>query len=301
MNLRDLKYLVAVAELNNFSLAAERCFVSQPTLSAQIKKLENELDVVIFERNNRFVRLTDAGERIVAASRRILMEVESIQEIAASAHDPFAGMFRLGAIPTVASYVFPSIVASIIQALPELKLLLVEEKTDHLVEQLLAGRCDAAILALPVNDGSLSERILFDDPFLLALPINHPLADLDRADPSLLHDLKLLLLDEGHCLRDQALDVCYRHGGQEDPDFRATSLETLRMMVQAGTGITLMPEIAVRNDAGIRYVRFKAPAPKRRIGLVWRKTSARTVLIDRLFELFSAVFREAVSRGGSQK
>lgn len=290
MNLRDLKYLVAVADLQNFSLAAERCFVSQPTLSVQIKKLEDSLGVVVFERNNRGLRTTEAGAQIIAAARRILAEVENIAQIAESTHDPCAGTFRLGAFPTLASYIFPSVVPRIRVELPRLKLLLIEEKTAILIEQLRSGYCDLAFLALPVNDPALVSMKLFEDSFYLAVPDHHPLAAETAVDVGLLRELKLLLLDEGHCLRDQALDVCYQHGGLEEPDFRATSLETLRMMVKAGTGLTLMPGLARRaGDEGIRYLPFLAPAPKRVIGLAWRKTTPREVLIDKLCGLFAAM------------
>jgi LysR family hydrogen peroxide-inducible transcriptional activator len=286
MNLRDLRYLVTVADLKNFSQAAEACFVSQPTLSMQIKKLEDELGVTLFERSNRSVRLTEPGERILEASRRILGEVDLIKTIAGSSRDPLAGSFRLGAFPTLASYVFPRLVPEISRGLPKLKLLLVEEKTDVLVERLKAGQCDAALLALPVNDPPLVAMKIFEDPFLLALPASHPWADHAQIDPAELRQVKLLLLDEGHCLRDQALDVCYQHGGHEEADFRATSLETLRMMVKAGSGLTLMPRIAARlDDPEIRYLPFSEPAPRRIIGLVWRKTSARQILTDRIVEM----------------
>jgi LysR family hydrogen peroxide-inducible transcriptional activator len=303
MNLRDLKYLVAVAELRNFSQAAERCFVSQPTLSTQIKKMEDELGVVLFERTPRSVRLTEAGESILAAARRILAEVDLIGDIARSSRDPLAGTFRLGAFPTLASYFLPQAVPLAASSLPKLKLLLIEEKTEVLVDLLRTGRCDAALLALPVNDPALVAMKLFADPFLLALPENHPWAGRERVEARELADLKLLLLDEGHCLRDQALDVCYRHGGHEEPDFRATSLETLREMVRAGTGITLMPRIAARQgEPGIRYVPFADPAPQRLIGFVYRKTTARGLLIGRLEELLKtagqAVVKENPPRDG---
>jgi LysR family transcriptional regulator, hydrogen peroxide-inducible genes activator len=289
LNLRDLKYLVAIADVNSFGRAAAKCFVSQPTLSTQIRKLEEELGVTVFERTNRSVRLTEAGERIVEAARRISAEVDLIRAIAESTHDPLAGTFRLGAFPTLAGYLFPMIVPPIAQSLPKLKLLLIEEKTDVLVERLKAGQCDVALLALPINDPSLLAMTLFEDPFLLAVPEGHPLASRLRVNPADLADMKLLLLDEGHCLRDQALDVCYRHGGHEEPDFRATSLETLRMMVKAGTGITLMPKIAAGDDdTGIRYVPFSDPPPRRLIGLVWRKTTARSRAIQAIAEIVAA-------------
>jgi LysR family hydrogen peroxide-inducible transcriptional activator len=285
-----LKYLVAVADFNSFSQAAESCFVSQPTLSTQIKKLEDELGATVFERDNRSVRLTDTGGRIIAAARRILAEVDLIKAIAESARDPLAGTFRLGAFPTLASYVFPGAVRRISQALPKLKLLLIEEKTDVLVEQLRRGKCDAVLLALPVNDPALVAMKLFEDPFLLAVPASHPLAGRESIALEALADLKLLLLDEGHCLRDHALEVCYRHGGHEEPDFRATSLETLRMMVKAGTGITLMPQIAAQEPcAEVCYIPFTEPQPKRLIGLVWRKTTARGPVIEKLTGLLQDV------------
>lgn len=297
MNLRDLKYLVAVADLSSFSQAAESCFVSQPTLSTQIKKLEDELGAAVFERDNRSVRLTEAGEGVIAAARRILAEVDLIKAIAESARDPLAGVFRLGAFPTLASYVFPGAVRRISQVLPKLKLLLIEEKTDVLVEQLRTGKCDAALLALPVNDPALVAMKLFEDPFVLAVPAGHPLASLAYIDPAMLADLKLLLLDEGHCLRDHALDVCHRHGGHEEPDFRATSLETLRMMVKAGTGITLMPQVAAQEPcAEIHYIPFTDPQPKRLIGLVWRKTTARGVVIEKL----AGLLKDQAGRVGAQ-
>lgn len=286
MNLRDLKYLVAVADLQSFSGAAERCFVSQPTLSMQIKKLEDELGVAVFERNNRTFRITATGEAIIASARRILAEIGLIESIAAANRDPFAGTFRLGAFPTLASYLFPKVIPPLRAHFPALKLLLIEEKTDRLLEQVHNGQCDAAFLALPVNDASTVSIKLFEDPFVLAVPAHHPLAAERDIDPSLLSSLELLLLDEGHCLRDQALAICFRHGGAEEADFRATSMETLRMMVKAGSGLTLMPKLAIgEDDRGIRYIPFTQPSPKRTIGLVWRKTSPRTRLLDRLCDM----------------
>lgn len=286
MNLRDLKYLVTVADLQNFSLAAERCFVSQPTLSMQIKKLEESLGVAVFERNKRSVTITEAGVQIIAAARRVLADAELIEQIAVNCSDPLGGSFRLGAVNTLASYLFPIAVPAIREAFPKLKLLLVEEKTATLIEQIHNGKCDAAFLALPVDDPAMVSIKLFEDPFLLAVPSGHALTAQAQIDPMSLQELKLLLLDEGHCLRDQALDVCYRHGGLEEPDFRATSLETLRMMVKAGTGLTLMPSLAARQDEeGISYIPFIEPAPKRIIGLVWRKTSARRALLEKVCEV----------------
>jgi LysR family hydrogen peroxide-inducible transcriptional activator len=286
MNLRDLHYLVAVADLKSFGQAAERCFISQPTLSMQIKKLEESLGVQLFERNNKKVMATEVGDAIIASARKILEEAETIKQIAQMAQDPLAGNLRLGAFPTLATYLFPALVTLIKQTLPLIRLILVEEKTDSLLQQLKSGTLDMTLLALPIQDDFLETQALFDDEFFLAVGREHPLAGNSVIMPSELLGQSLLLLDEGHCLRDQALQVCHINGAKAQQDVRATSLETLRQMVRAGTGITFMPKIAIpKHDDGIRYIPFKAPAPQRTIGLVWRKTSARKVLITELGRL----------------
>nr|MBP8030047.1 LysR family transcriptional regulator [Pseudomonadales bacterium] len=270
MNLRDLEYLIAVADLRNFSQAANHCCVSQPTLSNQIRKLEETLGVVVFERSNKRVMPTETGEQIISLARRVLREVDAMHDVAQSAQDPLAGKFRLGAFPTLSTYIFPSLVPKITAAMPQLRLVLVEEKTQTLLDRLKRGELDAALLALPVYDDQLAVRALFDDEFFLAVPPLHPLAKKKQAEQTDLSNSKLLLLEEGHCLRDQALEVCHRVGMEEEQDFRATSLETLRQMVKAGSGITFMPNIAIQPDeTGICYVPFKKPAPYRTIGLVW--------------------------------
>ena len=286
MNLRDLQYLIAIADLRNFSQAANKCCVSQPTLSNQIRKLEETLGVVIFERSNKRVMPTETGEQIIALARRVLREVDAMHDVAQSAQDPLAGKFRLGAFPTLSTYIFPSLVPKITAALPQLKLVLVEEKTQILIERLKRGELDAALLALPVHDDQLVVKKLFDDEFFLAVPPQHPLAKTKQVDQADLSASTLLLLEEGHCLRDQALEVCHLVGMEEEQDFRATSLETLRQMVKAGTGITFMPKMAIQADeTGIVYIPFKKPAPYRTIGLVWRKTTARTAVIEKLLAM----------------
>ncbi|MCB2081112.1 MAG: LysR family transcriptional regulator, partial [Rickettsiales bacterium] len=222
MNLRDMHYLVAVADLRNFSEAAVQCHVSQPTLSHQIKKLEEWLGVQVFERTNRRVMPTEAGEAIIRTARRILQEVEHIHDIAESARDPFSGKFRLGAFPTLSTYIFPGLVPRIHDAMPKLRLILLEEKTQQLVERLRAGTLDAALLALPVQDDTLVSAPLFEDAFFLAVPEGHALAGHQVITQLELAEYPLMLLEEGHCLRDQALDVCHNAGGAEEQDFRAT-------------------------------------------------------------------------------
>lgn len=283
MNVRDLQYLVAVADLKNFTKAADKCNISQPTLSGQIKKLEDIWGVPVFERTNKRVMVTETGEVIVAAARRILQEVKAIDDIAAHARDPLAGNFRLGAFPTLASYILPPLVPKIRRSLPKLKLLLLEEKTANLITALKNGKLDAALLALPIAEEGLSYISLFKDAFYLAVPKADPLARKKRVSLQDIMDQKLLLLEEGHCLRDQALSVCHMAGTAEDEAFRATSLETLRQMVKAGTGITLMPAIAAKKEeAGIAYIPFKNPAPSREIGLFYRSTSPRKAVIEKV-------------------
>ncbi len=289
MNLRDLQYIVAVAELKNFSQAALQCHVSQPTLSSQIKKMEELLGIALFERTNKKVMLTPSGEDIIRVARRILQEVDTIHAIAESSQDPLAGTFRIGAFPTLATYIFPQLMPKAKAACPNLKLILREDKTADLLEQLKAGDIDAALIALPVEVDGLTSEILFEDEFLLAVADNHPLAAASKVDLRVLQDHKLLLLDEGHCLRDQALDICHSTGASEEEDVRATGLETLRQMVKAGVGITLMPRIAIQaNESGIRYIPFRDPVPKRTIGLVWRKSSARLPVMHALIAQLSA-------------
>jgi LysR family hydrogen peroxide-inducible transcriptional activator len=280
-----MQYLVAVADLKSFSKASLRCHISQPTLSGQIKKLEETLGVTLFERNNKRVMLTQIGCEVTRIARRILQEVETMKATAKQAHNPLSGRFSLGAFPTLASYIFPNIVPKISRAMPQLQLMLVEEKTDILLAQLKAGTLDAALLALPVEDKNLVCKKLFNDPFYLAVAKKHPLAKRKYVQLGALESYDLLLLNEGHCLRNQALSVCHMAGVSESQDFRATSLETLREMVKAGSGITLMPEIAMKPDKAITYIPFKAPVPKRRIALVYRKTTPRKTVMDMLVKL----------------
>ena len=285
MNIRDLQYLKAVADLRNFTAAAEFCHVSQPTLSTQIRKLEDSLGVAIFERSNKQVLITEAGQPIIEAAKRALLEIEVMRDHAREAKDPFAGTLRLGAFPTLAPYYLPTAVDMLRSSFPKLTLRLVEDKTDRLVTQLLAGELDAALLAYPLAEERLQHARLFTDPFLLAVGADHPLAQASHVTPSQLLDYDLLLLEEGHCLREQALEVCQLGGFYEQQEFRATSLETLRQMVRAGSGITLIPQIALRADPAICAIPFAPPAPARHIGLFWRKTSSKQKLLAQIAAL----------------
>lgn len=278
MNLRDLRYLVALAELRHFGRAAEACHVSQPTLSTQVRKLEEELGVALVERAPRHVMLTPVGRDIVERARRVLAEVEQMRETARRTSDPEAGSVRLGLFPTLGPYLLPHVVPRLRLRFPRLELLLVEEKTEALLAMLREGRLDAAVLALPLHEDWLETEFLFEEPFMLAVPGGHPLAGHPGLRLADLNHEHLLLLEEGHCLREHALEVCALAGAGEKEGFRATSLETLRQMVAAGVGLTLMPMLAVKPPVSppgnIRLVPFRKPAPTRRLALVWRKSSA---------------------------
>ncbi len=278
MNLRDLKYLVALADHKHFGRAAAASFISQPTLSTQIKKLEDELGVALVERAPRRVMLTPVGREVAERARKVIADVEQMAEIARRSQDPEAGTVRLGLFPTLGPYLLPHVVAPLRKRFPRLELLLVEEKTDQILARLRDGRLDAGLLALPIHDDQLHVEVLFDEPFLLAVPHQHPMAEQDSLDINDLDNQHLLLLEEGHCLRDQALDVCHMAGAGERDGFRATSLETLRQMVAAGVGITLLPMLAVQPpvpvSSDIRLLSFRGDAPHRQIAMVWRRSSA---------------------------
>jgi LysR family hydrogen peroxide-inducible transcriptional activator len=292
MNLRDLQYLVAVADYRHFGKAAEQCNTSQPTLSMQLKKLEETLGVQLFERTSKKVMITPIGETIAAKARQILQDSRDILELAKAAQDPYAGEFRLGAFPTLAPYFLPMAVPTIHKALPKLKLLLVEEKTPLLLERLKAGILDAAFLALPLKEDWLEVIPLFDDPFLLAVSSEHALAKRKYVSQQDIKGEQLLLLEDGHCMRNQALEVCSLIGSSQQQEFQATSLETLRQMVAAGVGITLIPKIAIGKDKSVRYIPFDKISPSRTIGMVWRKHAARKESILHIASLLPSSFVE---------
>ena len=292
MNLRDLKYLVALADHKHFGRAAAACYVSQPTLSTQIKKLEDELGVPLVERAPRKVMLTPAGRDAAERARRIVAEVEQMKEAARRSQDPEAGTVRLGMFPTLGPYLLPHVVPRIRARFPHLELLLVEEKSDVLLSRLREGKLDAGLLALPVADDQLHTEFLFEEPFVLAVPESHPLAQRGSLTLAELSHQQLLLLEDGHCLREQALDVCRLSGANEKSEFRATSLETLRQMVAADVGITLLPTLAVKppvaRSPNIHLLGFSDSHPSRRIAMVWRKSSAMSGFL----QVFAQVFRE---------
>jgi LysR family hydrogen peroxide-inducible transcriptional activator len=278
MNIRDLEYLVALADTRHFGRAAARCHVSQPTLSTQLKKLEAYLGVPLVERRPRRAALTPAGLAVVQRARRMLQDADDIRALARASQDPLSGPLKVGLIPTLGPYLLPRVAPRIAKALPKLQLMLHEYQTEPLVERTLSGELDLAILALPADTRGLVTRSLFAEAFLVAMPESHPLAARKRVKAADLQGEKLLLLEEGHCLRDQALEVCERVGTEEQ-DFRATSLETLRQMVVAGLGLTLLPRLAAEGPfasaRGLAVRPFSPPAPNRVIGAAWRRSTSR--------------------------
>lgn len=288
MNIRNLKYLIAVADHNHFGKAAEACFISQPALSMQIKKLEDSLGVLLIERTNKRIFFTEIGRLIVQQARDILYRVETLQETANQSKDPFCGELHLGIIPTLAPYLLPLIIPGLSALFPKLTLYLVEETTLNLLTKLNEGKLDGALLALPI-EGDFSVHPLFDEEFVLAVSLGHSLAKQKIASFSDLENKNLLLLEDGHCLREQALAVCHRANASESKNFRATSLETLRHMVAAGVGMTLMPKLSCRSNDGVSYLPFTSPIPMRTIGLIWRASTAKKNLLEHLVDHIKTV------------
>jgi LysR family hydrogen peroxide-inducible transcriptional activator len=287
VNLRDLEYLVVLADTRHFGQAAERCFVSQPTLSGQIKKLEEELGVILFERTKRSVETTPLGEAIVEHAKRVLEQADALRQLAHSHKDPLLGPLRMGAIPTLSPYLMPLILKPLKKRYPQLKLVLSEELTDTLLTRLGKHEIDAALLATPVEAPDLESMPLFDEPFWLVHPRRHPLSDKKTIIQADLDGADLLLLSEGHCLAEQAMEVCHmqeRSVQGDMADLRAASLETLLQMVGAGFGSTLLPALALRagsaKDRGIIARQLKLPDTYRRVSLVYRRTFPRRQALE---------------------
>ena len=289
MTLQELRYLVALADCGHFGQAAEACFVSQSTLSTGLKKLEEFLGVIVFDRSLKRVTPTPIGREIVESARRIVEEAARIRELASYAKDPMDRTVHLGVIPTLGPYYLPHVLTEVRATHPKLRLLLREEMTPHMLAHLAEGKLDAGLLALPINDPGLEVAPLFVEPFLAAVPAEHPLAAADSVKIDELAEAGLLLLEEGHCLRDQALDACHLQGMKSE-EIRATSLETLRQMVAMGLGVTLIPSLAGANPGG-QLVALKPvaePGASRSIGLVWRRRSPLAHTLARLAETLAA-------------
>jgi LysR family hydrogen peroxide-inducible transcriptional activator len=280
MNLRDLEYVVAVADLLHFGRAAERCHVSQPTLSVQVRKLEERLGVALFERTSKSVAVTPAGQAILRHARAVLDEVGAIEATAQAARDPLAGVVRIGAIPTLGPYLMPHILQPLMAAFPALRVIWSEDQTSTLLHRLETHAIDAALIAETPTQDDLAGQVLFEEPFCLAYPIGHRFERLAEIDEATLAVERMLLLAEGHCLRGQVARLCGAGSADgTDADLRATSLETLINLVASGFGCTLVPALAVRGawaaDLGVQMRKLALPGAARTISLVWRRTYPR--------------------------
>ncbi len=292
MTLTELKYIVAVAREKHFGRAAEACFVAQPTLSVAIKKLEDELGVSIFERGGSEISVTPIGAQIVAQAEHVLEQTAYIKNIAKQNKDPLVGPLRVGVIYTIAPYLLPQLVPTLIERVPQMPLVLQENFTVKLIELLRVGELDAAIMALPFNDQGLMVRPLYDEPFMVALPRQHQWAERSSVSSAELKQETMLLLGAGHCFRDQVLEVCPEMsrfstgGGGIARTFEGSSLETIRHMVASGIGITVLPKASVPDplpkDSMLRYLPFDSPTPSRRVVIAWRKSFTRQAAIETL-------------------
>lgn len=283
MTLTELRYIVAVAREKHFGRAAEACFVSQPTLSVAIKKLEEELDVKIFERGSSEVSVTPLGEEIVRQAQAVIEQAAAIKEIAKRGKDPLAGPLRLGIIYTIGPYLLPELVRHAIEMTPQMPLMLQENFTVKLLEMLRTGELDCAIMAEPFPDTGLAIAPLYDEPFMVAVPKNHPLAQRERIASEELKRETMLLLGTGHCFRDHVLEVCPEFARfSTDAEgirksFEGSSLETIKHMVASGMGVTVVPQLSVPKEPQphVAYIPFAEPVPTRRVVLAWRRTFTR--------------------------
>lgn len=286
MTLTDLRYLVALAQERHFGRAAEKCHVSQPTLSVAIKKVEEELGVMLFERSAVEVKITETGRRIVSQAERVLMEMSQIHEIAAAGKDPLAGPLRVGVIYTIGPYLLPRLIPRMLEKAPRMPLIIQENYTSRLAEALKRGELDVIIIALPFEEPAVVTQAVYDEPFRVVMPAHHPWAGASEVHPEQLADEQLLLLGAGNCFREQVLEVCphCRTPGGLARTLEGSSLETIRHMVATGVGVTVLPSSAADSlpaSNGLLEVRpFSEPEPFRRVALAWRVTYPRSGAID---------------------
>jgi LysR family hydrogen peroxide-inducible transcriptional activator len=304
MTLTELRYIVAVARERHFGRAAEACFVSQPTLSIAIKKLEDELEVKLFERGGSEVTVTPLGEAIVRQAQAVIEQAAAIKEIAKAGKDPVAGPLRLGIIYTIGPYLLPELVRQVIERTPQMPLMLQENFTVRLLEMLRAGELDCAILAEPFPDAGLAIAPLYDEPFMAAVPKDHALATRRTITTAELKQQTMLLLGTGHCFRDQVLEVCPEFARfSTDAEgirrsFEGSSLETIKHMVASGMGVTVVPRLSVDALAQphVRYIPFAPPVPSRRVVLAWRRSFTRYEAIAALRNAVYACKLDGVTR-----
>jgi LysR family hydrogen peroxide-inducible transcriptional activator len=304
MTLTELKYIVAVARERHFGRAAEACFVSQPTLSVAIKKLEEELDLKLFERGTSEVAVTPLGEQIVRQAQQVIEQAAAIKDIAKRGKDPVSGPLRLGIIYTIGPYLLPDLVRQAIERVPQMPLMLQENFTAKLLEMLRTGELDCAIMAEPFPDTGLAMAPLYDEPFMAAVPTGHALAGRTAIPAEELKQETMLLLGTGHCFRDHVLEVCPEYARFDShaqgirKSFEGSSLETIKYMVASGMGVTVVPQLSVPKDPQphIRYIAFSEPVPTRRVVLAWRRTFPRYEAIAALRNCIVACPLPGVSR-----
>lgn len=299
MNLRDLKYICAVADLKHFGRAAEYCNISQPTLSGQIKKLENELGVTLFERNYKVIRITEIGEKVVSLARQANLAADKINKVAIAAQDPLSGSISIGLIPTIAPYLIPLFAKKLRKSMTKMTIRYVEDITDRLVDRIINGKLDMAVLATSPAEEALTSIELFSEPFWLLYPKNHPLSKINNIQMKDLDQEDLLLLAEGHCFRDQALSICKSPQSTQQQFLQATSLETLINLVISGQGITLIPALAIRNKwnskSEIIKTKINEKSAHRKVYLTFRKEFSRLQVIDALTEIIRNSLPETVA------
>lgn len=287
MNFRDLEYIIELSKTLNFSQAARNCNVSQPSLSAQIKKLETTFGTDIFYRDKRTVSLTTYGETFIQKSKEILAIRAELEKLSKSNQDPLEGTLKLGGILTIAPYMFPQIVHALEKEAPKVKPVLKEAKTEDLLKLLLDNKIDAALVSLPTDHHVFESRFLFSEPLYLSVPKKHPLSKYKMISDGDLKTEKLILLEEGHCFRSQALDVCHSTSAKENKIFSATSLETIREFISNGNGMTLMPEMARKRNDNIHYIPMKNGKFSRDVGIIWKKSSKKQAQIEKLISVIT--------------
>jgi len=282
ISIQDLRYVLALSETQHFGRAAKACFVTQPSLSNQLKNLETRLGTALFERSRKHVMITDFGKQFVARAHDVIQLMDDLETMQ---DDPFVGDLKIGIFPTLAPYLLPRVMPTLITDFPTLRFIVSEGKTATIHQQLRDGALDCIIAAAPLTEPHFDHQHLFDDAFFLAVYPEHPLASRTEVSLQDLKNERLLLLEDGHCMRDQALSVCTLAGTPAREDYRATSLETLRYMVAAKVGITLIPELAIPKasavtDNRVIYIPFSGQRIQRKIGLYWRKRSSKTQAVD---------------------
>lgn len=294
MNIRDLEYLIALADHKHFRRAAESCNVSQPTLSGQIRKLEDELGTILLERTSRKVLFTQAGLTLVEQAKAVLREVKILKEMASNQGKEMSGPLYVGIIPTLAPYILPIIIPALKQEFADLDLYIHELQTAQLLDQLESGQLDCGILSLVEESSSFIEVPIFNEEMYLAVSEKHELASLTKIDIKQLKNRELLFLDGGHCLRTQTLDYCLSVGAKENPHIKATNLETLRNMVAAEVGIALIPKLAAKATENVKYIPINKPKAYRAIGMVYRPGSPLRIRYERLAKAVSSIMQKEV-------